>query len=238
MINRTLGVLALVAVSLAGCGTSDVDVVAAMQAPPRSAAIEPAGPIMVASFDFTESRIVAEIYAQALEASGYPVERAAGAAAREVLEPALEQGLVDLIPEDMRLGDRLRGRGIHMAWLSSGGVQGRNPMVHAASMLEMIGIPYVGHDPLIAGILDNKHVFKREMRALDLPTPPDPQVWGVETSLSTGEAPLPTPVVRQPGAQPFGALQPSQRCAIVIQRRPPEGAVTGCDRPGARRRAV
>lgn len=35
---------------------------------------------------------------------------------------------------------------------------------------------------------------------LDLPTPPDPQVWGVETSLSAGEAPLRTPVVRRPGA--------------------------------------
>lgn len=36
---------------------------------------------------------------------------------------------------------------------------------------------------------------------LDLPTPPDPQVWGVETSLSSGEAPLPTPVVRRPDQQ-------------------------------------
>lgn len=79
---------------------------------------------------------------------------------------------VDLIPEDMQLGERIRSKGIHMAWLNTGGVQGRNPMVHAASMLEMLGVSYVGHDPLTAGILDNKHVFKREMRALGLPTAP------------------------------------------------------------------
>ncbi|QSB14419.1 helix-turn-helix transcriptional regulator [Natronosporangium hydrolyticum] len=40
---------------------------------------------------------------------------------------------------------------------------------------------------------------------VDLPTPPEPQVWGVETSLSTGEAPLRTPVNRraEPGRAVF-----------------------------------
>ena len=59
-----------------------------------------------------------------------------------------------------------------MAWLNTGGVQGYNPMAHAASMLEMFGVPYVGHDPLTAGMLDNKHVFKRELKALGIPTAP------------------------------------------------------------------
>lgn len=68
--NRpTLVVVALIVVSLIGCGTRDTDVAQIMHAPPPPAAVEPAGPITVASFDFTESRIVAEIYAQALEAS-------------------------------------------------------------------------------------------------------------------------------------------------------------------------
>ena len=101
MSRRALAALALTAVVMAGaCGTSEVDVAQAMgAAPPRSEAVEPSGPITVASFDFTESRIVAEIYAQALTAEGFPVERAPGVAAREVLAPALQQGLVDLIPE-------------------------------------------------------------------------------------------------------------------------------------------
>ena len=34
-----------------------------------------------------------------LERNGYPVRRALGLASREVVEPALEQGVVDLVPE-------------------------------------------------------------------------------------------------------------------------------------------
>ena len=69
---------------------------------------------------------------------------------------------VDVMPEDMRLPDRLRDAGIHLAWLNSGGVQGYNSASHASSLLEMLGVPYVGHDPLAATTLDNKHAFKRE----------------------------------------------------------------------------
>ena len=79
---------------------------------------------------------------------------------------------VHVMPEDMELGPRLRDRSIHMAWLNTGGVQGFNPMGHASSMLEMLGVPYVGHDPLTVSILDNKHSFKRDLLALGLPTAP------------------------------------------------------------------
>lgn len=57
------------------------------------------GAITVGSFNFSESALLAEIYAQALEAEGFPVERRLDLAAREIVEPALEQGLVDLVPE-------------------------------------------------------------------------------------------------------------------------------------------
>src|SRR5258708_3719432 len=39
-------------------------------------------------------------------------------------------------------------------------------------MLEMFGIPYVGHDPLAATSLDNKHTFKRELTGAGIPTAP------------------------------------------------------------------
>jgi D-alanine-D-alanine ligase len=39
-------------------------------------------------------------------------------------------------------------------------------------MLEMMGVPYVGHDPLAATLLDNKHAFKRTALAAGIPTPP------------------------------------------------------------------
>lgn len=79
---------------------------------------------------------------------------------------------VVVVPEDMHLAKRLQRERIHMAWLNTGGVQGFNSMSHAAAMLEMLGIPYVGHDPLAAGILDNKHAFKRDLQHLGIPTAP------------------------------------------------------------------
>src|SRR5712691_6510200 len=79
---------------------------------------------------------------------------------------------VELMPEDMHLGERLRHSGIHLAWLNSGGVQGYNPAGHAPATLEMLGVPYVGHDPLTATTLDNKHAFKREAVCAGLPTAP------------------------------------------------------------------
>ncbi|HEY6627591.1 MAG TPA: ABC transporter substrate-binding protein [Acidimicrobiia bacterium] len=56
-------------------------------------------PIKVASFNFNESVIVAEIYAQGLEANGYAIERRMNLGAREVVKPALESGEIDLVPE-------------------------------------------------------------------------------------------------------------------------------------------
>jgi len=55
--------------------------------------------IAVASFDFPESRLLAELYGQALRAKGYPVSVVADAGARELVEPALSRGVVDIIPE-------------------------------------------------------------------------------------------------------------------------------------------
>ncbi len=40
-----------------------------------------------------------EVYAQALEAVGFQVQRATGLGSREVVEPALEQGALDVVPE-------------------------------------------------------------------------------------------------------------------------------------------
>jgi osmoprotectant transport system substrate-binding protein len=56
-------------------------------------------PVRIAAFGFTESRVLAELYGQALEAKGFAVRRAVGLSSREVIEPALEQGLVDVVPE-------------------------------------------------------------------------------------------------------------------------------------------
>ena len=55
--------------------------------------------ITVGSADFPENEIIAEIYAQALEAKGMKVEKKLKIGAREAYIPALENGEIDLIPE-------------------------------------------------------------------------------------------------------------------------------------------
>jgi osmoprotectant transport system substrate-binding protein len=80
-------VAALVAWAVAAC--SD----------PSPSAPPPADGVVVASFNFDESRLLAEIYAQALEDEGIAVRRELDLGPRELILPALRQGLVDLVPE-------------------------------------------------------------------------------------------------------------------------------------------
>lgn len=56
--------------------------------------------IKIGSDGFDEARVMAEIYAQALEAKGFTVDRAGiGLGGRKVTAPALESGQIDLKPE-------------------------------------------------------------------------------------------------------------------------------------------
>lgn len=55
--------------------------------------------IVVGSADFYESALVAEIYAQALEAKGYTVERKLNIGARQATNEALKSGELNLMPE-------------------------------------------------------------------------------------------------------------------------------------------
>ena len=55
--------------------------------------------LTVGSDNFAESQIVAEMYAQRLEAEGYEVSRQLGIESREVRLPAMESGEIDIAPE-------------------------------------------------------------------------------------------------------------------------------------------
>ena len=55
--------------------------------------------VRVASFDFAESELLGELFAMALERAGVPVERIRGLGSREIVAPALQQGMVDVVPE-------------------------------------------------------------------------------------------------------------------------------------------
>ena len=79
---------------------------------------------------------------------------------------------VFLMEESISLLGDLQEKRIHLVWLNSGGVQGRNSVAHAASKLESWGVPYIGHSPVQAALLDSKDLFKSVLRGLNLPTTP------------------------------------------------------------------
>ncbi|WP_236789828.1 ABC transporter substrate-binding protein [Amycolatopsis sp. GM8] len=83
-------VLAAAVLGLAACGGGS----------DQSAAAGKGGnPIVVASFNFTDSQILAELYSQALEAKGYPVTRKFNIGSRELVYPSLKSGELQFIPE-------------------------------------------------------------------------------------------------------------------------------------------
>jgi D-alanine-D-alanine ligase len=92
--------------------------------------------------------------------------------ARDIAKSLQRNGArnVRLFPDDMRLASKLLEHEIDFVWLNSGGVQGYTSVSHAASTLEMLGVPYLGHDPLTGAILDSKHAFKRQMIGAGIPT--------------------------------------------------------------------
>jgi len=59
----------------------------------------PGSVITIGSFDFPESVLLAQIYGQALAAAGFPVRVLPDLGPRELVEPALMNGLVQLVPE-------------------------------------------------------------------------------------------------------------------------------------------
>ena len=69
----------------------------AVAAQPAMPADRPA-PVVVGAFDFTESRVLAELYAGALRAAGIPAT-VRQSTNRERLAPALIRGRVDVVPE-------------------------------------------------------------------------------------------------------------------------------------------
>ena len=86
--GRWMAVVGFVMIA-AACGGSDAD---------STGPVDTDG-VRIASFDFAESQLLAELYAQVLEGVDIPVVRLGAVGPREVVAPALEGNVVDLVPE-------------------------------------------------------------------------------------------------------------------------------------------
>ncbi len=98
LIARCAATLAASMLLLTACGGGG-DPLAAGGSGQPSAGAAPSDTIVVGSANFTESQILAEIYAQALEAKGVTVEKRLNIGSREAYIPGLQDGSIDLIPE-------------------------------------------------------------------------------------------------------------------------------------------
>lgn len=91
--KRTIALLAVAGLGLAACSNDD----------PLSEDNGGNGgsgeAIVIGSQDYYSNEIIAEIYAQALEAEGYEVERDYRIGQREAYVPEIEDGSIDLFPE-------------------------------------------------------------------------------------------------------------------------------------------
>jgi osmoprotectant transport system substrate-binding protein len=97
-LHRALALGASLLVLLSACTTGGGSSPAASSAAPASQSSAPT--IKIGSDGFYEAKLMAEIYAQALEAKGYTADRTGiGIGARKVSAPALESGQIDLKPE-------------------------------------------------------------------------------------------------------------------------------------------
>jgi osmoprotectant transport system substrate-binding protein len=96
--RRSLGGLAAglsLSLVLAGCGGDDTSDGAGGSATSGS---EPKGALVVGSAGFTESQLLAEMYAHQLTKAGYDTS-VKTVSSRELYEPALEKGEIDVVPE-------------------------------------------------------------------------------------------------------------------------------------------
>ena len=93
---------ALLACSSTACGGSSNPLSDASSPQPSqsgSASSAQGAPVVVGSADFTESKILAEIYSQALKAKGVDSSTKLGIGSREIYIKALQDGSISAVPE-------------------------------------------------------------------------------------------------------------------------------------------
>jgi osmoprotectant transport system substrate-binding protein len=141
--------------------------------------------IKIGSVGFDEARVVAEIYAQALEANGYTVDRAGiGLGSRKVLLPALESGQIDLQPEYI-------GSGLASGY---GGASSSDPATNRTELQKILdgkggGITVLDYTPAVdtnALVVRKETADQYNLKTWgDLAAVQDDLKWGLATDCPT-----------------------------------------------------
>ena len=139
--------------------------------------------VRIGSDAFYESKVVAEMFAQVLEADGYKVARNLGIGARQVRQPALEQGQIDISPEYVGSG---------LGYYDNGAPTGDGPTNQdaLAAQLKGKGISVLGISP---GEDTNAAVVRKDTaealgltKMSDLAAVQDQLTWGLPPECDTG----------------------------------------------------
>lgn len=164
--------------------------------------------IRIGSDGFYESALMAEIYAQVLEANGYQVERKLKLGSRKVRQPALEAGEIDLAPEYLGSG---------LAYYDPAKVSS-DPAANKQALQEILatkggGITVLGFTP---GEDTNAFVVRRDTadryglaKLSDLAAVQDELVWGLPPECETN------PLCRGALETTYGIRWPPKRLQLL-----------------------
>lgn len=142
-----------------------------------------------------------------LPGPGEPLDKAAELDSQETVM-ALQEAMTVLGHDVIRIGDGkdlLRfvcgGGQVDLVFNFTEGLQGRSREAQVPALLEMLGIPYTGADPLTLALCLDKAMFKRILRAEGIPTP-DFRV--VSSAQETEILDFPLPAFVKPAAEGSG----------------------------------
>ena len=98
LVGVSLGIAALL-LSACGGNSNPLGEASSSQPAQSGSASAAGGPVVVGSADFTESKILAEIYSQAMKAKGVDSSTKLGIGSREIYIKALQDGSISAVPE-------------------------------------------------------------------------------------------------------------------------------------------
>jgi osmoprotectant transport system substrate-binding protein len=105
------------------------------------------GTIRIASFNFSESIILAHIYGDALANKGYTITYRDKLGNREIVEPSLENGLIDLYPgyaaTDLNFADKRQGVALEAGTDAAANVQKLNALLSSKGIKALDPSPAV-----------------------------------------------------------------------------------------------